>query len=86
MAHFVDSEVWNLVLPTRHYASMGTSYGPLSVSVCHKSVFCQNSWTNGAGFGMWAFSHPSYTVLTGNLDIFKSKSTSFWNSVPNSGL
>jgi len=24
----------------RRYASAGTSYGPVSVSVCHKSVFC----------------------------------------------
>jgi len=44
-----------------HYRAMlcirGTSHGP--VSVCHKSVFYRNGWTNRAGFGMWAFFHPS---------------------------
>ena len=34
---------WCRILPARRYASAaGTSYGPVSVSVCHKSVFCQN--------------------------------------------
>ena len=28
--------------PARRYASAGASYGPVSVSVCHKSVFCRN--------------------------------------------
>ena len=33
----------------------------LPVSVCHKSEFCRNVWTNRAGFGMRASFHPSYT-------------------------
>jgi len=36
-------------------------------------------------FGMWASFHPSYTVLKGNSVISKSKGTSFWNFVLNSG-
>jgi len=36
-------------LHARRYASAGTSYGPVSVSasvsVCHKSVFYRNGWT-----------------------------------------
>ena len=39
------------LFPARRYASAGTSYGPVSVCVCHKSVFCycqklsQERWT-----------------------------------------
>ena len=32
-----------LFLPTPRYASAGTSHGPVSVSVCHKSVFYQTA-------------------------------------------
>ena len=41
-----------LFLPTRRYASAATSYGPVFVrlSVCHKSVFYQNGWTDWASF------------------------------------
>ena len=38
----------------------GTSHAPVSVSVCHKSVFYRNGWTNRAGFLHVSF-HP--TVL-----------------------
>jgi len=48
--------VW--FLPTQCYASMGASYGPVSVSVCHKSVFCWNGWTNLAGFWHGSFLWP----------------------------
>jgi len=51
-----DSEMtlaWNdmPILPARRYASAGSSYGPVSAclfsaSVCHKSVFCRNGWTD----------------------------------------
>jgi len=38
---------------------------PVSVclSVCHKSAFYRNGWTNRAGFWTGAFFHPAYTVL-----------------------
>jgi len=62
----------------------------LCLSVCpsvrHKSVSYRNDWTNRAVFGMWAFFHPSYTVLKGNPIISKNKGTSLWNFVLNSGL
>jgi len=29
-------------LPARRYASAGTSYGPMSVGVCHQSLFYRN--------------------------------------------
>ena len=49
-------------LPVRRHASVSTSYGPLSVSLCvcvhHKSVFCQNGWTNWAGFWHGSFLRP----------------------------
>jgi len=55
----------------RCYASAGTSYRPVSVSVsvsvclsvCHKSEFYRNGWTNRAGFGMGASFDPSYALL-----------------------
>ena len=34
-----------IFLPARRYGSAGTSYDPVSVSVCHKSVFYRNGWT-----------------------------------------
>jgi len=37
-----------IFLPARRYASAGTGHGP--VSVCHKSVFFRNGWTDRAGF------------------------------------
>ena len=35
----------------------GTSHAPVSVSVCHKSVFYRNGWTNRTGFLHVSF-HP----------------------------
>ena len=46
---------------TRHYASVGTSHGPMSV--CHKSVFCQTDGRNNLGFGVGASFDQSYAVL-----------------------
>jgi len=45
-------------LPVRCYASVGTSYDPVSVSVCHKSVFYRNGLTDGAGFSHLGFFRP----------------------------
>ena len=44
------------------YASAVTSYGPVSVSVsvCHRSVFCRKGWTERAGF---LSTCPTYTVF-----------------------
>ena len=79
-----------LALVFRFYRAMlcirGTIAMGLCPSVCHKSVFCRNGWTNRAGFGMWVSFHTSYTVLKGNSVISKSKGTSLWNFVLNSGL
>ena len=33
-------------LPARRYALAGTSYGPVSVCVCRKLVFCEKGWTD----------------------------------------
>ena len=50
---------YGLPLPARLYASVVTSYGPVSMSmsvcVCHKSVFCRKGWTNQAGFWLGSF-------------------------------
>jgi len=54
---------FNAVLTARRYASSGTSYNPLSVSVCvclflsvcHKSVFYRIGWTNRAVFWHGSF-------------------------------
>ena len=73
------------VFTTRCYASAVLAMG-LCPSVCHKSVFYRNGWTNRAGFGMWASFHPFYAVLKGNSVISKNKGTSLWNFVLNSGL
>ena len=53
------------LLPVRHYASMGTGYGPVSIclSVRHKSVFYQKEWTINLVFGMWASFDQSYNVF-----------------------
>ena len=55
-----------LVLPERRYASAGTSYGHVSVSVC----LSVTSWSSiesderiGLVFGMRAYFYLSYTVL-----------------------
>jgi len=62
------------------------TYDLVSVSVCHKSVFYQNGWTNRAGFGTGASFHLSYTVFYRNIGVFKNKGTSLWNFDPNSGF
>ena len=62
------------------------AYDLVSVSVCHKSVFYQNGWTNRAGFGTGASFHLSYTVFYRNIGVFKNKGTSLWNFDPNSGF
>jgi len=45
-------------LSARRYPSAGTSYGPVSVSVCHKSVFYRNGWTDRADFWHLGFFQP----------------------------
>jgi len=69
----------------RHYASMGTSYGPVSVCLFVKSQSSIETVERiKLVFGMRASFHTSYTVLKGNLGISKNKGTSFWNFGPNS--
>jgi len=65
----------------------GTSHGPVSVSVCHKSVFYQTSERIELVFGTWASFHPSYTVLK-EIRLFPKirTLTSLWNFVLNSGV
>jgi len=69
------------------------------VSVCHKPVFCQNSWIGWIRSaisiemakwdwaGLW---HRGYLglsfILEGNLGIYKNKITALWSLVPNSEL
>jgi len=69
------------------------------LSVCHKPVFCQNSWIGWIRSaisietakwdwaGLW---HRGYLclsfILEGNLGIYKNKITSLWSLVPNSEL
>ena len=40
----------------------GTSHRPVSVRVCHKSVFYRNGWTNRAGFWHVSFLPPRPTL------------------------
>ena len=56
----------------------------LFVSVCHKSVFYRNVWTNRAGFLAWRLLRPILHFL-GNSGIYK-KGTSLQKFVVNSGL
>jgi len=52
--------------------------------LCHKSEFYPSGWTDRACF--WHRGYPArilYTVLGGNSGIFKHKSNSLWNVVPN---
>jgi len=69
----------------RRFASTGTSYGPMSVCVCHKSVFYRTDERIEL-VGMGPCFHIAYTVLKGNCAICKNKGTSLWNFVPNSRL
>jgi len=53
------------ILHARRYASTGTSYGHVSICVCHKLEFCRNGWTNRSGFGMRASStHPTLDTFS----------------------
>ena len=63
-----------ILLPTRRY-------GP--VSVCHKSAFYQNGWTNRAGFWHGSLLRP---ILYYFIRKFKNKGTSLWTFPPDSGL
>ena len=60
----------------------------MALSVCHKSVFCRNGWTNRAGFFCTGASfNLSYTVfIIRKSGTFKNRGTSFWNFAPNSKL
>ena len=88
---FVHSTVYWHIFTVRCYASAVLAMG-LCLSVCHKSVFCRNGWTNRGGFWHVSFLPPSfqlpsfYTVLKGNSVIFKNKGTSLWNFFLNSGV
>jgi len=44
-------------------ASVGTSYGPVSVSVCHKPEFYQKGLTINLFFGVKASFDQSYSTL-----------------------
>jgi len=80
-----------VLLPARRYASAGTSRGSVSVSVCLSvtsrcSVETVERIELHEVLSMVASFYFSYTVLKGNLGIFKNKGTFLWNFVPNSGL
>ena len=85
--------LWSHLLVHLHhfYSAMlcirGTSHGPVSVRLSVTSR-CSTKTAERIElvFGMWAFFHPSYTVLKGNLVIFKNKGTSLWNFALHSGL
>jgi len=66
--------------------SAGTRYDPESVSVCHKSVFYRNGWTNRAGFWHGSFLRPILHCVVKNSGSFENKGISLWNFAPNSGL
>jgi len=79
-------------LSMRCYASVDASCGLMSVCLCLLlSVTSQCSiktagWIEVGFFCMGASFHLYYTVLKGNLDIFKNKGTSLWNFVSDSRL
>ena len=51
------------------------------LSVCHKSEFYRNEWTNRASFWQGSFLRSTYpTLLHENSGTFKNKGTSVWNS------
>ena len=78
----------SVLLPARCYASVGSSYGPVSVclSVCHKSEFYRNGWTNWAA--LW---HDSFLILilyyVTMKSVYPPKQRHFlWNFATNSVL
>jgi len=56
-------------LPTQRYASTGNSYDSVCLSVCHKSVFYRNGWTNWAAF--WQFFPPMLHCAIRKFSTFK---------------
>ena len=69
-------------LPVLCYVSADTSYGPVSVSVCHKSVFGRKGWTNPAGFWHRCFLH----CVIRKFKYLKKYRYFPWNFASNSGL
>jgi len=55
----------------------------LFVSVCHKSVFYRNSWTNRAGFWHGSFLSPILYRVKRKFGYLQNIGTSLWNFVPN---
>ena len=57
------------------------------LSVCHKSELYRNGQTNQANFGTRTSLHgaPSTLYYNKNSGSSKSKDTSLWNCIPNSG-
>ena len=79
-----------LFLPARCYASVGTSYDPVTCVCLSVCVTCRCSietdrWIDLI-FGVDASFYQSYTVLQGNSATYKNKGTFVWNFFLNSGL
>ena len=55
----------------------------LSVSVCHKSVFYRNGWTNRAGFWHLSFLPAVLHCVKRKFGYLQNKGTSVWNFVLN---
>jgi len=74
------------IFTARCYASAVLAMG-LCPSVCHKSEFCRNGWTNRAGFWHVSFLPPVLHCVKRKLVyLHKNKGTSHWNFVLKSGL
>ena len=74
------------IFTARCYASAVLAMG-LCLSVCHKSVFYRNGWTNRAAcFWHVNFLPPVLHCVKRKFGIFRNKGTSLWNFVLKSGL
>ena len=73
-----------LIFTARCYASAVPAMGLCPSVTSRRSI--ETAERIELVFGTWASFHPSYTMLKGNLVIFKNKGTSVWNLVLNSWL
>ena len=82
--HYINTVLLLLLLPECSIL-MRVLEMALCLSVCHKSVFYRNGWTNRTVFCMGDSFDLSYTLL-GNSGTFNNTGTSLWNFAPNSRL
>jgi len=75
------------IFTARCYASAVLDVGLCPcLSVCHKSVFYRNGWTNRAGFRHVSFLPPVLHCVKRKFGYLQNKGTFLWNFIQNFGL